>query len=73
MRRAVRWYRNTVFEGGIYYGTIQRHRHELCSLQRPCGKSGKQGSGSYFLLRKPAYQFHGKWKELPQPLPLSQL
>ena len=39
MRRAVRWYRNTVFEGGIYYGTIQRHRHELCSLQRPCGKA----------------------------------
>ena len=24
MRRAVRWYRNTVFEGGIYYGKIHQ-------------------------------------------------
>ena len=31
MRRAIRRYRNTVFKGGIYYGTIQCHRHELCS------------------------------------------
>ena len=39
--------------------TIFSDGHELCSLQRPCGKSGFKGARGYIMLGKPSDKFHG--------------
>ena len=50
-------------EGEETYGTIYSNRHELRSLQRPCGKGGIQGAGGHILFRQPADKLHGSGRD----------
>ena len=60
---------NKVFRGdqidqeqrkGHENAAIRRHRHDLCRVQRPCGKSGLKSAWGNFLLGEPADELDGR-------------